>query len=379
MDDSFSKYLTYFFDWDNPVYYAIIFIILIVVIIQVFFSKIYFPKKKLHKKELELTQAKTMAMFAELDPNPLFRIDKDFNILHYNTSALSVVNISKDELKDAFSNLKDFNLQEIILNNATFSFERFIEEKYYLIIVKGIKELDNAHIYLTDLTVRKSYEQKLIDSENKLREISFYLQDNLEEEKQRIGLELHDSIGQNLMLIKMKLNSALEKNSFNKDFDDISNTINLTIDEIKNIIYNLKPRILEDIGLHAAIETMINHLNKFSKIKGSFNIEGKPFRFGNKKELYLFRIIQECTNNILKHSNATEYHIQMFYEPELLKIVTSDDGVGFDPMIIESSRYKGNGLFNINERVNNLKGKMDIESSPEEGSVIYVEIPLRNN
>jgi len=109
-------------------------------------------------------------------------------------------------------------------------------------------------------------------------------------------------------------------------------------------------------------------------IKGSVDCSGVPARLDINNELYLYRIIQESLTNILKHSYASEFHVQFIYANDKLRILISDNGVGFDTEKIFSS--KGYGLINMRERIKYLKGKMEIESDNQSGTLLLFELPI---
>ena len=138
-------------------------------------------------------------------------------------------------------------------------------------------------------------------------------------------------------------------------------------------MYDLKPKNLEDLGLDFAVRKLSENISKTSRKNGNVEIMGMPRRFNKDLELYLYRIIQECLSNIIRHSQATEYKIQLLYSENNLKIYISDNGIGFKPEKV--NKEKNYGLLNISERIKALKGTMKINSSSE-GTLLLFEIPL---
>jgi len=205
---------------------------------------------------------------------------------------------------------KKFEIQKEITSNSNIQWDNIIKGKHYKIFFYGMRSLGMAQIYFVDLTERYEYEKKLLESEQKYRALSFYLHDHLEAEKQRIGMELHDSIGQNLLLVNLKIkDTASNYDKFQENIFTVQSTIDKTITELREIIYDLKPRALEDLGLFAAVCNLSDNMSNNFSVKGSVDCSGTPERLEIKNELYLYRIIQESLNNILKHSFATEYNI----------------------------------------------------------------------
>jgi signal transduction histidine kinase len=320
-----------------------------------------------------------MSEFTESDPNPIIRTDSTGVIIQANKSAQNTFGINPEDRKPLSQIIKKttFVIKKEIEGNSNFRWDQIIGGQHFTIFFYGISSLDMAQVYFVDITERIIYENKLLESEQKFRDLSFYLHDQLEEEKQRIGMELHDSIGQNLLLVNMKLkNTGNDYDKFQENFSTVQSTMDIAIKDLREVMYDLRPRALDDLGLVAAVCNLSDRLSTNFKLKGSVDCSGIPERLEIKNELYLYRIIQESLNNILKHSYATEYHIHFIYADQKLKLLISDNGRGFDTE--EVFRSKGYGLLNMNERIKNLKGKMEIESSNEGGTIILFELPLMN-
>ena len=215
MPDNSNDYLRLLFDWGNPIYYSLFLTITISIIIFFFFRYIIIPLRKKHifeKKELELKNVKLMALFAELDPNPLIRINPDGIVIHLNDAAK---NLEKDtpllgEKIEKIIPSVNFSIGELIKREQSVVLTETIADKFYSIIFKGHPSLNIAQIYFDDLTIRKQFEEELEFSKVKLRELSMHLRDTLEDERQRIARELHDGVGQNLHLIRLKLKTIEE-------------------------------------------------------------------------------------------------------------------------------------------------------------------------
>ena len=229
-----------------------------------------------------------------------------------------------------------------------------------------------ARIYFVDLTERISNEKKIIEAKEKYRDLSFYLQEQLETEKNRIGLELHDVISQSLLFLKHKLKKITLPEG-DSALIETNEHLDTTIFQLREIMFNLKPKILDDSGLFPAVLALSDHMSKEYDVLGNVEYIGELRRFEKKIELYLFRIIQEAINNILRHSKASEYSIHLIFAKEHLKVMISDNGTGFNTDEITS--MKGYGLMNMRERITNLNGKMQISSCLDEGTLLIFEIP----
>lgn len=383
MPDNSNDYLRLLFDWGNPIYYSLFLTITISIIIFFFFRYIIIPLRKKHifeKKELELKNVKLMALFAELDPNPLIRINPDGIVIHLNDAAK---NLEKDtpllgEKIEKIIPSVNFSIGELIKREQSVVLTETIADKFYSIIFKGHPSLNIAQIYFDDLTIRKQFEEELEFSKVKLRELSMHLRDTLEDERQRIARELHDGVGQNLHLIRLKLKTIEESQtkSFSEtDYNALFNSIESSISELKEIIYNLKPKNLDEVGLGPSLRILTKRISEETGIKGTVDIYGDEERLNKKLELTLYRLTQEALSNIVKHSRAKEFNIQILNNKDIIKLMISDDGIGFDPDHTNKSNFSGFGLLNMQERIGSYNGKLKIDSSEGNGTLIITEIP----
>jgi signal transduction histidine kinase len=379
MNRDINHYIDLLRNLDNPIYYAIVFVIIIYFLLIVINKYVLLPLKKRHlseKKELENDNLKMLEIFAEYDPNPIIRIDENGEIVNLNRSARDLFDITVNNhknIKDIIPAMK-INIKEEISRNSNVQIDASFRDRHFSVNFYGIKSLNRAQIYFMDLTERTNQEKMTQESEKKFRSLSFYLQDYLETERQRIGLELHDNIGQNLFLLKLKFDDASKNyEEFQENYNNIIESLNTTIYDLRNIMYDLKPKNLEDLGLDFAVRKLSEHISKSTRKNGNVEIIGKTRRFNKETELYLYRIIQECLSNIIRHSQASEYNIQLLYSEKSLKIYISDNGIGFN--LEKVNKDKNYGLLNISERIKALKGTMKINSSSE-GTLLLFEIPL---
>ena len=380
LPNSVGEYLKLFFTMDNQVFYALIFVILIIVFVRIVYQKQFIPaenKWKREKQNLKKQNDRIMALFAELDPNPLIRVDINGNIVKFNDAAAAIFDITDPNFALTLQGIFGCSYKELITESKDINIEYTMNGRFYYIDFKGIKELGVGQIYFSDLTEIKNKEKAIFESEQKYKQLSSFLQDQLETEKQRIGMELHDSIGQNLLFVNMKLNEAIETKNFNGKLAEVKEALDGTIQDVRNTMMDLKPRLLEDMGLYSAVYDLAQRVTRNTGIQSSVDISGTEIRFDRKSELYLFRIIQEVCNNIIKHSHADEFNIQLLYDEDLLKIFISDDGRGFNMDHLKITNNRGNGLFNITERTKNINGTIEFDSNEGEGTMITLEVPIK--
>ncbi len=179
-----------------------------------------------------------------------------------------------------------------------------------------------------------------------------------EEERKRIANELHDGIGQNLLAIKYQKSDEL---------------IDITIQELRNISRNLHPIQLEKLGLTAAVESLINDISGISGIYFTMELENIDHVLQHQVQIHIFRVIQECVSNIIRHSKAAAARLIIKKTKQNINITVFDNRIGFSPSINKNS--KSLGLSSISERVKLIGGKLLIESKVGETKI---EIKIRN-
>jgi len=199
-----------------------------------------------------------------------------------------------------------------------------------------------------------------------------------EDERNRLARDLHDGIGSQMAILKMHLSKS-QLSKFD-DYDKANIPVKLCDDiyqSLRDVAFNLLPRPLVREGLVSALEELTRKLNKSSDVEFSFNNYGLYNRLSNDKEAGLFRIAQEITANIIKHSSATSARIDVTCDQKSLVLTISWDGKGFNPELLEKST--GYGWKNINTRLNQLNGNILIDSSEESDyTTAIVDIPNNN-
>lgn len=370
-------------DPQNPIYISLLAVIALFGTVYFFYKYGINPLNERFKREkenLELKSAKMMALFAQLDPDPVIRLNQYGEILETNQAAQSVFPELPLVGKRIIDLVPTLNLPEnSVINSETKNITQKIGEKYFSILYRGDSSLNLAQLYFRDITELKKYEEALLDYQIKLKNLSERLYDLIEEERRRISSGLHDGIGQSLSLLRMKL-LRLQETSNNPAqhayYEDLVANLKDIINGLKEITYSLKPRLLEEMGLLSAIKNLVDKVSSDTGIQGEINAVGKEIRFEEKLEITIYRIVQESINNILKYAKATNYSIQLVYSPELIRLIISDNGVGFDVNAMLKSHNHGMGLMNMKERVESYNGKLKIDSFTNSGTMLAAEIPL---
>ncbi len=363
---------------DSPIFYTIFLVLVILFLLNIVLKYILTPLKQKHiieKQQLELKNTRAMALFAELDPRPLIRLNIKGEIINCNEPA-TLLGFSSTENREVNNALKPIlaNIEKIILGED-YKIEIELNEKAFEVVCKGNPHLEIAHLYFQDVSNRVKNEKELIITHDRLSGYSLKVQDELERQRQSIARELHDSIGQNLFSIRINLENLFNGNGKSQETIKI---IDSTIEELRQISADLKPKILEEMGIDAALSLLVQRVSTQSKIKGSIDINKKISRFDKEFELALYRIIQESLNNIIKHSKASEFNIQFFENGKMLKLIITDDGEGI-PKNFSISDSTGFGLMNIRERVQFYNGLFSIESHNGSGTTLHIELPKPTN
>ncbi len=219
--------------------------------------------------------------------------------------------------------------------------------------------------------------------EKQLRHLSARLQHVREEERTRIAREIHDELGQQLTGVKMDLSWLFKKidKEQPKELEDkvtaLLKLIDNTIKTVRKISTELRPGILDDLGLIAAIEWQCNEFEKRHGIKCVFTTTIDDLDFGTIVSTEVFRIVQETLTNVVRHSNATCVEIKMKISNGNLLIELSDNGKGIT--VDEINNNKSLGLLGIGERTKILGGTFSIKGEPGKGTMVTLHIPFAEN
>ena len=199
-------------------------------------------------------------------------------------------------------------------------------------------------------------------------------------EKIRIASELHDGIGQYLSAASMNFNSAKEELKFPNEktkerFENGANFLNQAIIESRALTGNLVPKLVKDFGLVDSLEMLMKKLNETSKTSFKLIQRNVKGRLDKGVELHLYRMSQECFNNIIKHSEAEMATIQIVLDAKGIHLTCEDNGVGFkmDSKLQDVNSY---GLQSLYHRTKLLEGHISVESEVNKGTMITIDIPL---
>ncbi|MBZ0299521.1 MAG: sensor histidine kinase [Anaerolineae bacterium] len=196
-----------------------------------------------------------------------------------------------------------------------------------------------------------------------------------EDERKRIARELHDSTGQSLTSILVglqNLKTSTSPEEIASRSDELRGVISRTIDEVRNLAWQLRPSALDDLGLLSALDHYISEFQTRYDIPVDFVANGLAQRLPREMETSIYRIIQEALTNIARHAQANYASVMIDKRQSTLRIVIEDDGIGFDPNRVQDRSL---GLQGIRERAALFQGTITLESRPSQGTALFVTLP----
>jgi len=261
------------------------------------------------------------------------------------------------------------------------------QERYVEIIASPVTDSWGNVIAVTelmrDVTDRKEAEAQLEASREQSRSLSAHLESVREEERKKIAHDLHDETSQVITSLTAILEASISNlpTSANKSKILLSKAQDLSIqilDQIHKLIYQLRPTIIDDLGLAAAIRWLAESNLEIAGIKANLKVFGQEIRLTSELETTLFRVTQEAISNIVRHAHAKSVKISLYFKKRAVRLRVRDNGCGFDvnEAITSKDRPRGLGLLGMKERIELINGTINIRSRPGDGTEIDIEIPL---
>jgi len=293
--------------------------------------------------------------------------------------------ITDDELSHYMLNLEkkyetEKKEQQILLQNEKLGKRRVLITVLLLTIIG---------LLITGLLYFRYHRLKQINQNQKIKQLETDKQllatasviKGEEQERSRLAKDLHDGLGGMLSGIKYSLHNMKGNLILTPDnaqaFERSLDMLDSSIKEMRRVAHNMMPEALVKFGLDTALNDFCSDINQSSGMKiiyQSYGLENQPLE--QSKSITVYRIVQELINNALKHSGATETLVQLSMADNKLSITVEDNGKGFETDLLQSA--KGIGWSNIQNRVDFLKGKIDIHSKKDEGTSVLIEIKLAN-
>ena len=284
-------------------------------------------------------------------------------------------------------NIFDFNLNmERLLKEGHVIYDLIHKAKDKKLIPVEI----NSHLFFynemptvlsiaRDITERKQAEEKLKRTSKLLRELATHLQSVREEERTMIAQEIHDELGQ--VLTALKIQVSLLANKLNKNQEplkekikSLSDMIDASVESVQKISSKLRPGILDELGLIAAIEWQAEEFEKLTSIKCSLVLPKEEMKLEKNKSTAIFRIFQEALTNIARHSQATKAAISLLIHQSNIYLEILDNGKGITLEQIKD--FKSLGIHGMEERAMVFGGQVYFEGVAGKGTIVKVEIPV---
>jgi PAS domain S-box-containing protein len=321
-------------------------------------------------------------------PGVFYMFNKNGKFLRWNKNLLEITGNTDEKMKNELTPV-DFVPEE---QRALFSEKIENVFKTGIDSVEGelvVKNNERIPYYFTGIFIKYNGEDCMmgvgidisdkIKTQKELRELATHLQNIREEERSRIAREIHDELGQQLTGLKMEISWLKKKLNhdnieISKKLNDSVNLIDEMVKSVRRIATQLRPSMLDDLGLIAALEWQSDEFQKRFNIRSEIKNSISNLSLSHEKSTAIFRIYQECLTNILRHSDATEVQTTIYQLKDFLVMSIKDNGVGFDEMII--NQKKSLGILGMKERTIMLGGSYHISSKKNEGVTVLVKLPL---
>lgn len=246
-------------------------------------------------------------------------------------------------------------------------------------IQTGAEPMDHCRTVLLDISGVREKEAELTRSRQLLRSLSAHLEHVREEERMRLSREIHDELGQKLTALRFEvamLSQVAEPPGLSQAVPTLLKMIDDTLESVRAIASDLRPAVL-DLGLVAALEWQVQDFRRRTGIDCNLMARGDEIRLENDRATALFRIVQECLTNIVRHAAASKVRVVLDKLGEFLCMQVTDNGVGLAADAL--SKNRSFGIAGMRERVLLLGGALEISSRPGLGTTLHFTIPLEQS
>ncbi len=349
---------------------------------------------EMQNEELQMAvdKAETATALFDFAPAGYFTLNKQSAVCQLNLSGAKLLGKERSGLVN--QNFKKFIAPDFLPVFDDFHrkvFESFLKQTCELrltrnatlsifVHLEGIISENDQKCLLTavDITERKNYEKEIIHSREKYELLNQHILQVREEERLRISREIHDELGQALTALKIDLNWLRDNlNDQPKSLQKLAKMITITNDTIKQvqrISSELRPGMLDDLGLTSAIKWYCTEFVERTGIKCHLSLE-EPVVEDPQINLVFYRILQEALTNVARHSKANNVDIRFWHEENLLTLLIEDDGVGISREILDSNSSLG--LIGMQERARQFGGAVEISGIKNKGTKISIDLPVK--
>jgi signal transduction histidine kinase len=355
--------------------------------------------------------SKTLSKIINGSATPLFVVNTAHIVTHWNTALEAISGRRAEEVIGTSDHWRSFYpeprpcMADLIIDGApVVEYEKYYRNKYKKSpLIDGAYEAEDYFpslggqgrwLHFTASPIRDEGGaiigaiETLVDiTERKLLEdnLRYYLQQVTkahEEERKYIARELHDDMAQIMGSLSRQLDNLLRRRH---DFgaadvsglQDIQNNLNRGLQSMHRFIQNLRPSLLDDLGLIPALRSLTSNLEETEGMLSDFTVTGRERRLPTEVELSLFRVFQEALNNIRKHAQATAVSVKVTFNNSGIRLAVSDNGQGFQPppSMADLPRRGQLGLMGMQERALLVGGTIEVTSEPGKGTTLLVDVP----
>lgn len=330
-----------------------------------------------HDIDTVIQNVDNLEMKDRLTRNKLAQVSKDFK------------NNTENDIKLAYEKATEIRIELKVAQKEEASL-RDRRTRIEISIKNALKNIQNAEQVVHQVSIAASYlKGEILEA---LEEASFgsdmmmgvRILEAQENERRRISRDIHDGPAQRVANIVMKadLCEKIAKKDMVaglKELKGLKQASRDALKEVRDIIYNLRPMSLDDLGLNKTIEMNVSSIFENKNIEMDYRLSKLPSEVEEIIQVAIFRLSQEILNNIKKHSDANNVYMQTEYGSKYMRLTIGDDGVGFDVKAtldrvrVEKKSY---GLLGMIERVEQLKGEVTIDSDPSTGTIFTIKLPI---
>jgi two-component system sensor histidine kinase UhpB len=222
---------------------------------------------------------------------------------------------------------------------------------------------------------------QLAQSAQEMQQLSRQILQAQEDERYRLARELHDEAAQSLtsLLVHIRLlERANNPTEAQRHVQELRELTARALEDVRRVALDLRPTILDDLGLAAALEWRIDEFNKQEGVRATIAVAGLDRRLPRETELVLYRVGQEALSNVSRHAGASTVNVTLRREGDRCVLQVADNGVGFDPARIDPQAGHGLGLVGMRERIAMIGGELEVAAQPGAGAQITARVPWSN-
>jgi len=339
-------------------------------------------------QELELVLEETTSTIDKVD-----QLERDYRLARIRLTEVSrdFVRYSEQDIKSAYEKATQLQLDLMVYREK----EHYLKtrrddlQKRARNVEQSIERADTINLQMTVVLDYLSGDlnqvTRILESAKNRQMIGLKIILAQEDERKRIAREIHDGPAQSLanLVLRTEIAERLldtgDLQVIRNELTDLKSQIRYGLEEIRKIIFNLRPMALDDLGLVPTLRKFVQDFEERTRIRAVFETVGKEKRLPSAMEAALFRLVQEAFNNALKHAQATYMSLEIAFREDTVELTVGDNGVGFNlDAVVAKARYDSRfGIIGMKERVELMQGKIDIKSAKGQGTKLNIEVPIK--